>query len=178
MREALANPKWIKTPLLLMAEQDTPIVCTGEYVSWNGITVDTARPIPWTSIFELVLSGDANAVRLYHRADGIPSAHTHLMKEKFEFRGERFLKTLAWSQRPHIASTEYYREALSKYFSPQANTFIEDRLMTFVEHQSWDSSKVVIYWPSDGEAMRSWHSDGRADKNGIFDEKFEDKLIF
>ena len=178
MRAALSDSNLIKTPLLLMAEHDTPIVCTGEYCSWNGITVDTTRPIPWPVIFELVLSGEANAVRLYHRADGIPPAHAHLMKEKFEFRGERFLQTLAWSQRPHIASTDYYREALSKHFSPQANTFIEDRLMTFVEHSSWDANRVVIYWPSDGEAMRSWHSDGRADKAGIFDEKFEDKLIF
>ena len=178
MREALANPKWIKTPLLLMCEHDTPIVMTGEYCSWNGITVDTTRPILWPTIFELVMTGQANVVRLYHRADGIPDAHRYLMKDKFEFKGEQFLQTLSWSQRPHVASTEYYRHMISTYISADANCMIEDALATRVMHQPWENNKVVIYWPSDGEAMRSWHSDSRCGPDGSWDSKFEELMKF
>jgi hypothetical protein len=178
MRDALANPKWIKAPLLLMAEHDTPIVRTGEYVSWNGITVDTTRPIPWPAIFELVLSGESNLVRLYHRADGIPPVHEYLMLDKFVHGGEQFLQTLSWSQRPHIASTDYYRRMIHDYISPDANCMIEDALATRIMHQPWENNRVTIYWPSDSSAMRSWHSEGRCGADGVYDSKFEELMKF
>jgi hypothetical protein len=178
MREALANPKWIKTPLLLQCEHDTPVVRTGEYVSFQGIIADTTRPIPWPVIFELVLSGESNLVRLYHRADGIPPVHAYLMKDKFEFRGEQFLQTLSWSQRPHVASADYYRRMIRDYISPDANCMLEDALATRVMHQPWENNRVTIYWPSDKEAMRSWHSEGRVGSDGVYDSKFEELFKF
>lgn len=175
MREALANPRWIKTPLLFVLEHDTPVVRTGEYCSFQGIIADTSRPIPWPVIFELVLSGESNLVRLYHRADGIPEVHEYLMKDKFEFRGEQFLQTLSWSQRPHVASADYYRRMLRDYMSPDANCMIEDMLATRVMHQPWESNRVTIYWPGEGhQCMTSWHSDSRCGPNGEWDSKFEE----
>ena len=180
MREALANPKWIKTPLLFVLEHDTPVVRTGEYCSFQGIIADTSRPIPWPVIFELVLSGESNLVRLYHRADGIPDVHRYLMKDKFEFRGEQFLQTLSWSQRPHVASADYYRRMLRDYMSPDANCMIEDMLATRVMYQPWENNRVTIYWPSDdgSKCMRSWHSEGRVGPDGKYDSKFEELFKF
>jgi hypothetical protein len=177
LRTVLADDRWVKTPLLAMFEHDTPLVKTGEYCSWNGITVDTTRPIPWPAIFELVLGGEANLVRLYHRADGIPPPHAYLMLDKFMFHGEQFLRTLAWSQRPHIAHVDYYRRMLRDYVSADANCMIEDALATRVMHQPWDNNRVVIYWPSPEEAMRSWHSDARTDGK-VWDSKFEELFKF
>ncbi len=177
VREVLNNSKLVRTPLIMPLEHDTPVVRTGEYVSWSGITVDTVRPIPWTAIFDLILTGGINLVRLYHRADGIPPEHEYLMKSKFIHGGEQFLQTLSWSQRPHVASADYYRRMLHDYISPNANCMIEDALATRIMHQPWESNKVVIYWPSDEEAMRSWHSDARC-HDGEWTSKFEEKFIF
>lgn len=178
MRTALADPKLIKTPLLFVLEHDTPVVRTGEYVSFQGIIADTTRPIPWPVIFELVLSGESNLVRLYHRADGIPPVHEYLMKDKFEHGGEQFLRTLSWSQRPHVASTEYYRRMIHDYVTADTNSMLEDLLATYVMYQPWENNRVVLYWPGPERAMCSWHSDSRCGPTGEWDSKFEELFRF
>lgn len=178
MRTALADAKLIKTSLLFVLEHDTPVVRTGEYVSFQGIVADTTRPIPWPVIFELVLSGESNLVRLYHRADGIPPVHEYLMKDKFEHGGEQFLRTLSWSQRPHVASTEYYRRMIHDYVTADTNSMLEDLLATYVMYQPWENNRVVLYWPGPERAMCSWHSDSRCGPTGEWDSKFEELFRF
>jgi hypothetical protein len=149
-REALSITR---TPLILFVEHDTPIV--------------TDEPIEWTGIVKTVLDGTANMVRLLHEA-AILKAHQHLTLETVTYNDVRFTKTLQWSQRPHIARADFYREMLAEYFSPDANSMIEDRMHGACQDQPWEYSKMLIYNPNDTNIKRSYHTDGREG-----DEKFE-----
>lgn len=143
----------VKTPLILFMEHDTPL------------TPD--REILWDSIEDHILSGIGNVVRLHHEAL-VLDVHRHLMIEKPEhtFKG-RYWRTYQWSQRPHIASTEFYKQMLEEYFSPNYYGMIEDRIYGVLEeayrHQGkagWNKFKVWLYYP-EGDIKRSYHTDGR-----------------
>lgn len=141
----------IRTPLMLFVEADTPL---------------EKDPIDWATCCDLITSRKADVVRMYHES-AVPPEHEYLMREQ---RGD-FLHTVQWSQRPHLASVEYYRRALEKYFTPEANCFVED-----VMHgacQAWpDEHKLFIYTP-EGGYRRSFHSDGRAGE-----PKWDDQQTF
>ena len=130
----------VKTSLILYVESDTPLV------------VD--RDIGWGECLDMFEYGNANTVR-FHFEDFIPEPHEHLMLEK---QGN-FIKTIQWSQRPHLSLTKYYREVVL----PHANekTFIEDRFHGKVQDDGWGRHKLWIYHP-EGGIKRSYHLDGRA----------------
>jgi len=140
----------IDTTLLLYVEQDTPLV------------VD--EPTDFGAITDFILSGYSNAVRLYH--EGVmPKEHHHLMHG----RTDVFIETSQWSQRPHIASTAYYRRILNSHFTEDAKCFLEDRMYGILEeaeridgYQGWVQHRVHIYDPGHGNMKRSYHIDGRA----------------
>lgn len=149
-REAL---KHVRTDKILYVEHDTPI--TGE--------------IPFEEIYELIDSG-ANVVRLMHEAN-ILEPHKYLMLDE-----GRFTKTAQWSQRPHLASTEYYRRIIDEHFPPTGATMIEDKmhgvLMNAYQTRGlagWNEHKVYIYTPQ-GDMKRSLNLDGREN-----DPKYEMK---
>ena len=82
--------------------------------------------------------------------------------------GGSFLRTVQWSQRPHVASKAFYRRILSENFSQDANCFIEDLLHGKVMNSfnqdgvlGWDQWKLGIYHPMTGNMKRSYHTDGR-----------------
>lgn len=140
-REAL---KHVRTDKILYVEHDTPL--TGE--------------IPFQEIMDL----DANVVRLMHEAN-ILEPHQYLMLDE----GNRFTKTAQWSQRPHIASTEYYRKIIEEYFPPSGRTMIEDKMHGVLANAyhtrglvGWNEHKVYIYTP-EGDMKRSLNLDGRKD---------------
>lgn len=142
----------IKTPLLLYVEQDTPIVIE--------------EPIGWVEIEDLILSGKSNHVRLHHEA-GIHPEHRHLMVDSDPLY--KFLRTVQYSQRPHVASTAFYRRILSEQFSKNANCFIEDLVHGRVlddwikdKEQGWQQWRLHIYHPNEKDIKRSYHTDGRA----------------
>jgi hypothetical protein len=81
----------IKTPIMLYVEGDAPI--TGD------------RHIHWDECLDMLEFGKANTIRFHFEAS-IPPDHSHLMLKK---RGN-FLKTIQWSQRPHLSRVDYYRE--------------------------------------------------------------------
>ena len=84
----------IDTTLLLYVEQDTPL--------------DTDEPTDFNKIEQFIVDGHSNLVRLYH--EGVmPEEHKHLMHG----RTDVFIETSQWSQRPHMASTAYYRRILN-----------------------------------------------------------------
>jgi len=140
----------IDTTLLLYIEQDTPLV--------------TDEPTDVPAIEHFILDGHSNLVRLYH--EGVmPAEHHHLMHS----RTDQFIETSQWSQRPHIASTAYYRRILDSHFTPDAKCFIEDRMYGILEeaeridgYQGWVQHRVHIYDPGNGNMKRSYHTDGRA----------------
>jgi hypothetical protein len=151
----------IDTSLLLYVEQDTPIV--------------TDEPIDMPAIEQMILDGQSNLVRLYH--EGVmPVEHNHLMHG----RSNQFIETSQWSQRPHIASTAYYRRILDSHFTAGSKCFIEDRMYGILEeaeridgYQGWVQHRIHIYDPGNGNMKRSYHTDGRAGES-----KFDDTQVY
>lgn len=142
--------KLTRTPLLLYMEHDTPLV--------------TDEPIHWDLISRFILSGESHLVRFHHEAR-IPEEHQHMMHGLENVLYER---TRQWSQRPHLASTDFYRHIMGKCFTPHANSFIEDRMHGVVDEafhvagmHGLNKYRLHIYTP-DGNIKRSYHTDGRA----------------
>lgn len=154
----------IRTPLLMYVEQDTPLV--------------TDEPIDWDGIAQAITSGVSNCVRLAHEGV-IPEPHRHLMLGH-EDENKHLLRTVQWSQRPHVASTAYYRRILESHFSPEARCFVEDVLHGVVQNawrqdglNGWMQHRLHLYDPRNGNMKRSLHTDGRAGE-----PKFDMEQVF
>lgn len=138
----------VETPLVLFVEHDTPLVGN----------------VPWAELCEVVLSGDANAVRLHHGASVLPD-HRHLFRGVAKMRGVPLRQTCAWWQRPHLASTGFYRSRIVPLFGEGARSMIEDVVYGVMsdaceEPGGWDEWRVFVYSPP-GDMKRSGHLDGR-----------------
>ncbi len=160
MMRAVAN--LIMTPMMLYVEQDTPLI--------------TDLPIDWDLCKAKIMSGESDLVRFHYDAS-IHKEHKHMMLDKKAVGG--FMRTSQWSQRPHLASTAFYRRIMRTCFTDESNCFIEDHMHgvchnTYIEsgEQGWQQYKLHIYHPS-GDIKRSYHTDGRAGE-----KKFDDKQIF
>jgi hypothetical protein len=148
MREALQH---VDTPLLMYVEADCPLV-TDELIAWPAVT-------------EFILSGESNLVRFAHEAMIHPE-HVHM--HHGTDHGTLFTRTSQWSQRPHIATTAFYRRLLDCYFSRDARCFLEDRLHGILDEafkidgiEGWHQFRTHLYTP-DGNIKRSYTTDGRA----------------
>lgn len=161
----------IRTPLLMYVEQDTPLV--------------TDEPIDWKNITDFVLSGHSNLVRLHHEGR-IPDEHQHMMHGGYHYADigtgttADFERTSQWSQRPHIASTAYYRRILDAHFTEKSRCFIEDRMHGVVDNayrldgmHGWNQHRLHIYTPEGGNIKRSYHLDGRAGE-----QKYDSDQVF
>lgn len=151
----------IRTPLLMYVEQDTPLV--------------TDEPIDWEAVIHFLMLGRSNVIRLHHEGV-IPADHRHMIHgterldgDEWEGRCTSFLQTSQWSQRPHVASVAYYRRILANHFSPDAKSFIEDKMHGVVDEAynvdgltGWMQHRVHIYKPDGDNMKRSYHTDGRA----------------
>ena len=129
----------IKTPIMLYVEGDAPI--TGD------------KHIHWDECLNMLEFGKANTIRFHFEAS-IPPDHRHLMLKQ---RGN-FLKTIQWSQRPHLSRVDYYREEVLRVSDEK--TFIEDKFHGVVQDDGWIKHKLWIYHP-EGDIKRSYHLDGR-----------------
>lgn len=143
----------VTTPLVLFMEHDTPLV--GE-TDWDGLG-------------KAILAGQANAIRLHHETR-VLDEHRYLMvdEEPQEICGVQLLRTAQWSQRPHLASVEFYRELLATYFGPTSRTMIEDCVHGVIANAwdelgeaGWDRFRLWMYAPGP-DMKRSTHLDGRA----------------
>lgn len=151
----------VKTPLILFVEHDTPL--------------DPIFPIPFDKLGEIILSGKANAIRLFHEGVINPE-HKHLMiGEPEEVDGVPLLKTAQWSQRPHLASTAFYRHLMDTYFTEGQTRFIEHGIYgKMVEAfniygvPGWNLWKVWIYYPTPENIKRSYDLNTRGN-----DQNFE-----
>jgi len=78
---------------------------------------------------------------------------------------------MQWSQRPHLASTVFYRRLLSTYFKPTSKAFIEHGaygpLYEEVKYEGmmgWHLWKVWIYCSTEGgHIQRSYNLNGRGE---------------
>lgn len=147
MQEAI---KHIKTPLILYMEHDAPL------------TVD--RKIDWQKCIDFIMDGEANTIR-FHFEEVIPREHEGLMLGAPK---DGFLKTIQWSQRPHLSTKLYYEELL-KFFPVNAKTFIEDEWHGVVMNDwnrdgklGWYKHRLWIYHQPDSLGIkRSYTTDGR-----------------
>jgi len=137
----------IKTPLLLYVEGDTPLTPDCE--------------IDWEKCINFIKDGHANTIR-YHFEAVIPKDHNHLMLGA----ENGFMRTMQWSQRPHLSSLLYYKDLVLPRIPEQ--TFIEDTYHGVV-HQDcyeygdigWNKHRLWIYYPEGNNIKRSYHTDGR-----------------
>lgn len=136
--------KIINTPMVLFVEHDTPIT----------------REIDWAGIKEVVRSNYSYQVRLSHEGRILPE-HEYLMldKEPQLVNGVPLIRTIQWSQRPHLSTTEFYRYILDKYHDDQPR-FIEHIMYGILLHGNWAEFRTHIYAPQ-GDIQRSIHLDGK-----------------
>lgn len=140
----------VQTPLIFFVEHDTFI---------DG-------DIPFSVITDIVLtSNQINCIR-FNIFDAIPLEHKYLMIGDSFITAENipFVRTIQWSQRPHIAKTNWYTKILAEHFKEGEKTMIEDRMHSVVieayKRNGRDIFGLAIYTP-EGNQTRSYHSDGR-----------------
>jgi hypothetical protein len=136
--------EYVRAPLLLWSEQDTVL----------------HNEIPFPELAEVVKAGYANLIRFHHEASIHPE-HEYLMldQEPIDVLGQPFLRTRQWSGRPHLASTQFYREIVAKYWPPNP-MFIEHIMYGIVVDGAYDEFRLHIYAP-EGTLVRHKHTDGR-----------------
>lgn len=134
----------IDTPLLLFMEQDTPL----------------HNEIPFIELAEIVYQGYANLIRFHHEAQIHPE-HEYLMldREPIQILGQPLLRTRQWSQRPHLASTQFYKEICANYWDDQPR-FIEHIMYGPAIQREFSEFRLHTYAP-EGTYVRSLHLDGR-----------------
>lgn len=143
-----ATFEYINTPLMLYIEGDCPLV--------------TDLPIDWDKCKKLIYSGEANTIR-YHFEGQIPQEHEHMMLGI----DKDFLRTVQWSQRPHLTTVLYYKDQVMPRIPERS--FIEDTYHGVVHSDYLDNGKIGwykhrlwIYYPKLGKNIkRSYHLDGR-----------------
>lgn len=141
----------VTTPLVLFVEHDTPIV--GD-ISWDTLTA-------------AIMADRVDLIRLHHE-DQIQDEHRHLMLDELPSDMEgALLRTVQWSQRPHLASVGFYRRILRDSFAPDERMMIEDRMHSVVQSHwrdfglgGWFRFRLAMYAPSGG-LKRSTHLDSR-----------------
>jgi hypothetical protein len=153
-REVLES---VDTPVILFMEHDTFFV--------------RDAPIDFAGITDVIRSTALYMVGFHcHWEPWILPAHEHLMldKEGHFIDGVPFVRTWQWSQRPHLASTIFYRRMLAQYFSKDCRCFIEDRMHDVLSStrqslgdDGWDQFRLAYYAP-EGSIRRTWTDDGRA----------------
>jgi hypothetical protein len=129
----------VQTAAIVYVEGDAPITPNAE--------------IDWQKCLDMLEYEKANTIRFHFEAS-IPADHEHLMLGI----EDGFMKTLQWSQRPHLSLTKYYREVVLPACDDR--TFIEDKFHGVVQDDGWDKHKLWIYHP-EGNIKRSYHLDGR-----------------
>jgi hypothetical protein len=129
----------INTSAMLYVEGDAPL--TPDY------------EIDWQKCLDMIEYEKANTIRFHFEAS-IPFEHNHLMLGI----EDGFMKTIQWSQRPHLSTVKYYRDIVLPFSDEK--TFIEDRFHGKVQDDGWDTHKLWIYHP-EGSIKRSYHLDGR-----------------
>lgn len=137
----------VDTPLVLVAEHDTPM---------------RPEPIDWEGCIELVDYGALDVLRYHHEASVHPE-HEHLMldHETTSMMGVPIRRTRQFSARPHLARANYYRQVLNRYFPDTSSCFVEDKLYGVALHDKTMRHAIGIYHP-EGTIARSSHTDGRA----------------
>lgn len=145
----------VTTPHVLFVEQDTPLI----------------GAIPFEGLADALDTGAVNLIRLSHEA-AVLEPHRHLMldDQPMIVGDVPLIRTVQWSQRPHLATTAFYRRIIGEFFGAGARSFIEDVMHGVVDNRwrrhggaGWSQFRLAIYAPQGGDIKRSGHIDGRED---------------
>lgn len=151
---------YVTTPLILFCEHDTSPI----------------GDIPFDAICYLVEHEPTVNYMRFNIFHMILPEHRELMtKEETAFTLDYvridFTRTIQWSQRPHIAKTQWYRDILENHFGKEHKTMIEDVMHSVVQVQ-WHEKNIdmglTIYTP-EGNQLRSYHSDARGTDKKIIE---------
>lgn len=143
----------VKTPYVLFMEHDAPLV--GE--------------IDFHECLNMMLDFDLSILRFSHEAGVLPDHHYLFLESTPQF-GAPFVRTIQYSARPHIISTEKFRTLLTAFFGTKSRTFLEDTLYGALQYHPlgltdrdaiWNLHHMAVYAP-EGSWKRSEHLDGRA----------------
>ena len=149
---------YVRTPYIFYVEHDTPLVGT----------------INYAEVLAAMKTNDLNLMRFLHEHAPHPE-WTHLYLDEVERNPATadeamWCATIQWSQRPHVARTDFYREIIDTYFGLDSRTFIEDLMHGVVQHdtyasrihavEAWKRWRMAVYAP-EGSWLRSTHLDGR-----------------
>jgi hypothetical protein len=144
----------VRTSLVLFVEHDTPIV--------------TDEPIDFDALIAACVGDHADLIRLHFESHVLPD-HAHMMldTEPQNVEGAPMLRTVQWSQRPHLATTAFYRSVIATHFPPDYVGMIEDVMHGVVHNEwrqyglaGWDRYRLRMYAPP-GNIKRSYTLDGR-----------------
>jgi hypothetical protein len=149
----------VSTPLIMFCEHDTSPI----------------GDIPFDALCWFVEKGNVNHLR-FNIFDKIPDEHQYLMLDEEPVNwgfgsGVRIVRTIQWSQRPHIAKTDWYKEILTTFLKDKKG-MIEDVMHSVVQVKygelGMDTFGLAIYTPQ-GNQLRSYHSDGRGGDEKIIE---------
>lgn len=155
---ARAALELVHTPQILFVEHDTPLV----------------GPIDWRGLVQFVASGEANVVRLHQDVDIHPDHERIFLDHETVWRGATYevpvRRTTAWWQRPHLASTRFYREQVMPLIGRRARTMIEEVIYAVVAvacqvhgEAGWWDWRLWVYTP-EPDMRRSGHLDSRGEE--------------
>jgi hypothetical protein len=151
----------VQTPLILYIEGDLPL--------------RTDRDIDWNKCLDMFEYNRANTIRFYLREE-MPQEHVHMMCGQEDV----FMKTVQWSQNPHLSFTSYYKDVVLPSIGER--NYIEDefygkaqvdceylpgeKIITIEPYvfkiRNWEAHKMFIYYPDNGQNVsRVLHLDGR-----------------
>jgi len=143
----------IKTPYVMFVEHDTPLV--------GDINFDFVLS---------VMEHDEVASMRFHHDTTIHDSSAHLYLETEGTDEQPYLRTVQWSQRPHVAHTAWYRDLMATYFGWGSLTMIEDVMHGAVQHaytgnrtalrKGWQKWRLAV-WAPEANIKRSGHLDGR-----------------
>jgi hypothetical protein len=118
-------------------------------------------------LVDLITDGTANLVRFHHEAQ-VLDEHRHLMPAPGPetVGGVELWRCGQWSQRPHLASADYYRRIIGDYFGEDERFMIEDRMHSILEvalnEDRWDDHRLWMYHEPGPVGIRhSRHLDAR-----------------
>lgn len=148
----------VTTPLVLVLEHDTPLTPDVE--------------IDWQTAAECILSRELDSIRFLHESAPL-AEHAHLFIDRATepqyFGTMPYVRTVQWSQRPHLAHTQWYRWLLDTYFSRSSRAFVEDVMHSVVVNawnalgmEGWEHFRLAVYADPVPTMQRSFHLDGRA----------------
>jgi hypothetical protein len=151
----------VKTRSILYNEGDSPLY--------------PSREIEWDALLDAIETARANVIRLYNKEE-IPPEHDYLMHHEHDIPGLSLVGTSQWSQQPHIADSNFYRQILdfsTGYFTENAKCFIEERMYYIIVAESrngqWEKWRMFIYKPDN--LPRSYHVDGREGESNFYESQ-------